>query len=132
MNLKKVFQENKARQIFRKTNISYPTIRTRTCVYQEVRNVRFSKNLACFAFLKHPFWDSAFCLITDSFKKTATNPAKVQIALYRRLYCFIFPTIWGKMRHPKVFSFWIQIWSVETRNRQEKRKKQQQKNTQWL
>ena len=29
---KRVFQENKARQIFRKTNISYPLIRTRTCV----------------------------------------------------------------------------------------------------
>ena len=26
---KRVFQENKARQIFRKTNISYPLIRTR-------------------------------------------------------------------------------------------------------
>ena len=27
---KRVFQENKARQIFRKTNISYPLIRTST------------------------------------------------------------------------------------------------------
>ena len=27
---KRVFQENKARQVFRKTNISYPLIRTRT------------------------------------------------------------------------------------------------------
>ena len=32
-----MFQENKARQIFRKTNISYPLIRTRTC--QEVRDL---------------------------------------------------------------------------------------------
>ena len=62
---KQVFQENKARQIFRKTNISYLLIRTRTCAYQGVRNVRFSENLACFVFLKHPFWDSPFCLITD-------------------------------------------------------------------
>ena len=38
-----VFQENKARRIFRKTNISYPLIRTRTCAYQGVRNVRFWK-----------------------------------------------------------------------------------------
>ena len=37
---KRVLQENKARQIFRKTNISYPLIRTRT----------------------------PFCLITDEFK----------------------------------------------------------------
>ena len=41
---RRVFQENKAHQIFRKTNISNP-----------VRNVRFSENLACFVFLKHVF-----------------------------------------------------------------------------
>ena len=49
-----MFQGNKALQIFWKTNISY-----------SVRNVRFSENLACFDFLKNPFWDSPFCLITD-------------------------------------------------------------------
>ena len=52
---KQVFQEKKARQIFRKTNILYPLIRTRTCAYQGVQNVRFSENLACFLLLKHPF-----------------------------------------------------------------------------
>ena len=62
---KRVFQENKARQIFRITNISYPLIRTRTCAYQEVRNVRFSENLTCFVFLKDPFWDSPFCLVKE-------------------------------------------------------------------
>ena len=39
---------------------------TRTCAYQGVRNICFSENLACFAFLKHPFWDSPFCLINDN------------------------------------------------------------------
>ena len=34
-------------------------------VYQGVRNSRFSKNLACFVFLKHLFWDSPFWLITN-------------------------------------------------------------------
>ena len=34
------------------------------CTYQRVRHVRFSENLACFVFLKHPFRDSSFCLIT--------------------------------------------------------------------
>ena len=34
------------RKIFRKTNISYPLIRTRSCAYQEVRNVNFSENFA--------------------------------------------------------------------------------------
>ena len=32
------------------------------------RNVCFSENLACFVFLKHPFWDSPFCLIADELK----------------------------------------------------------------
>ena len=62
---KQAFQENKAHQIFRKKNISYPLIRTCTCAYQGVRNVRFSENLVCFVFLKHPSRDSPFCLITD-------------------------------------------------------------------
>ena len=39
---KRLLQENKARQIFRKTNISYPFIRTRMCAYQGIRHVRFS------------------------------------------------------------------------------------------
>ena len=50
-------------QILRKTNISYPLICTR-CAYHGVRKIRFSENLACFVFLKRPFWDSLFCLIT--------------------------------------------------------------------
>ena len=44
---KRVLQENRARQIFRKTNISYSMIRTGT----GVRNVRFSENLARFVLL---------------------------------------------------------------------------------
>ena len=35
-----------------------------TCAYQGV-NVCFSENLPFFVFLKHPFWDSPFWLITD-------------------------------------------------------------------
>ena len=46
------FKKDKACQIFRKTNISYPLIRT--CAYQGVRNVRFSENLACFVFFETP------------------------------------------------------------------------------
>ena len=62
---KRVFRENKAHQTFRKTNISYPLIRRCTCAYQRVINVRFSECLMCFVFLKHPSWDSPFCLIID-------------------------------------------------------------------
>ena len=32
---------------------------------QGIRNVRFLENLTCCVFLKHPFLDSPFCLITD-------------------------------------------------------------------
>ena len=33
-------------KIFRKTNISYPLLRTWTCLYQGVKNVSFSENFA--------------------------------------------------------------------------------------
>ena len=36
-----------------------------TSAYQGVRNVCFSKNMTCFVFLKHPFWYSPFCFISD-------------------------------------------------------------------
>ena len=49
------FKKKKTRQILQKTNIPYPLIRTRTCAYQGVRKVHFSRNLACFVFLKYPF-----------------------------------------------------------------------------
>ena len=66
---KRVFQENKAGHIFGKTSISYPLIRIRRCAYQcayqGIRKIRLSEKLTCFVFLKHPFLDSSFCLITD-------------------------------------------------------------------
>ena len=68
---KRVFQKNKARQILRKKNISYPLIRTRTYTYKYA-HVRFLKNLACFFPLKHPFWDLPFCFITDDFSLMLT------------------------------------------------------------
>ena len=37
----------------------------RTCAYREVKNVRFSENVACFVFWLPPFWNSPFCHITD-------------------------------------------------------------------
>ena len=78
---KRLFQESKPRQIFRKTNISYPLIRTRRCAYQGVRNVRFSGNLACFVFLKHSFWDSPFYLITDELWKPVARRKEITIRL---------------------------------------------------
>ena len=51
---KRMFQENKAHQVFRKTNIFYPLIRLRTCAYQGAINVRFSENLCVLCFLETP------------------------------------------------------------------------------
>ena len=59
---KRVLQENKARQIFRNTNISYFLIPTRVYTHHGVRNISFSKNLACSVFLQHPF-----CLCVSPF-----------------------------------------------------------------
>ena len=63
---------------WRKSNIKSSVIRQKgkcasrkqiMCGYQGVRNVRFSENMTCFVFLKHPFWDSPFCLITNKIIK---------------------------------------------------------------
>ena len=62
----------------------------RMCAYQGVRNVRFSENLACFVFLKHPFWDSPFCLITDE--------------VGHSIECILS----GQQRHHKGTSIWIE------------------------
>ena len=45
---KRVFQENKARQIFRITNISYPLIRTRMCfclITKELMQIKMASPL---------------------------------------------------------------------------------------
>ena len=58
---KRVFQENKASQIFRKTNLSYPPLRRRTYVcVSGGKKCSFFGKLACFVFLKLPFWDSPY------------------------------------------------------------------------
>ena len=65
---------------------------SRMCSYQGVKNVHFSENLACFVFLKPPFWDSPFCLITNvllywNFKlikiwKLLCQPSKRHVLVY--------------------------------------------------
>ena len=51
---KRMFQENKARQIFRKKeHFLPPDTLVRTCAYHGAKNVRFSENLTGFVFLKH-------------------------------------------------------------------------------
>ena len=81
-----------------------------------VRNVRFSENLACFVFLKHPFWDSPFCLNTDEisssvfinpFHTTGVFPYLLKISEYVRGSPDIFgeymmrPVFWNKLNEDK-------------------------------
>ena len=70
---KRMFQENKGRQIFQKTNMSYPLDTPRT--YQELRNVCLSEDLASFVFLKHPFEIRSLDLIPTIFaeRKSAVS-----------------------------------------------------------
>ena len=48
------------RNIFRKTNISNPLIRTRACAYQGVRNVSFSENLRTYLMDDPPIGEDLF------------------------------------------------------------------------
>ena len=85
---KRVFQENKARQISPLINTGF-----------------FSKNSTCFAFLKHPFSDLPFCLITDDFiyrisffllkPKYSTVSLKLEpcYTFLTKLCCFSFITV---------------------------------------
>ena len=49
-----VFQKNRVRQMFRKTNILWPLIRTHTCAYQGVRNIRSFRKFGVLCFLETP------------------------------------------------------------------------------
>ena len=62
----------------------YSILIFRRCAYQGVRNVHFSENLACFVFLKHPFWDSPFCLITGELLEVCQ-----ELQLFWRYYIFV-------------------------------------------
>ena len=53
------FKKIKHAKFSKKRTFLTPLIRTGTCAYQGVRNVRSSENLASCVFLKHPFWDSS-------------------------------------------------------------------------
>ena len=92
-------------RIFRKTNISYPLIRTRTCPYQGVINFCFLENLVRLDFLKHPFWDSPFCLITDALVLYISfcNPLHwnfVELMNSQKVYPCHRETDWSFLRKP--------------------------------
>ena len=66
-NSKRVFQENKARRISRKTNISYPLIRTHVRT-RGVRNVLFAANLTWFF-----SWNTCFKIRSFALLPTRSN-----------------------------------------------------------
>ena len=69
----KCFKKTKRAKFSEKRTFLTPRYaHVRTCAYQLVRNVHFSENLACFVFLKHPFRDWIFCLITDEMPRLLT------------------------------------------------------------
>ena len=58
MNLKTGVSRKRSRPNFPKNqHFLPPDTHTYVRAYQWVRNFGFSENLACFVFLKHPFWD---------------------------------------------------------------------------
>ena len=81
---------SKNKNIFQKTNISYPLIRTRMCAYEGVRKVSFSKNFAyllngwsVFSNTKQKrFRRTAFCLNESMISRTRCE-SKI-LAIFRR------------------------------------------------
>ena len=59
-----ILNGKKQGQFFRKENVFYTLIFTRTCTYQGVRNVRFFGKFGLLCFLVTPFGDSPFTLLS--------------------------------------------------------------------
>ena len=92
-NLKTGAPRKQSMPNFSKNEHSLPLIRTGTCVYQGVKNVCFSENLACFVFLKHPFWDLPFWLITNNLIWRINSTNSFLIKLAKLITMFIAPVI---------------------------------------
>ena len=72
-------------------------VKARTCAYEGVRNVFFPENLACSVFLKHPFWDLPFCLITDELSSTSSTISSSifqKFSLYLKSTYFLLLIVW--------------------------------------
>ena len=66
---KRVLQQNKSCQIFQKTNISYPLIRTRTCAYQGVRYICFLRKIWLAEFYCYPRFEICpFALLPTNYR----------------------------------------------------------------
>ena len=91
---KRVFQEDKTRQILRKMNISYPLIRIRTCVSEGKKCLFFGKFIVP-CFLETPVLIFAFLLYCRRVMKHRTMVAQRQfvyfiVAICRKTLKFFF------------------------------------------
>ena len=115
------FSRNRTRSS--RTNIEncvgIKVVLTIVCAYQEVKNVCFSKNLTSFVFLKHPFFDSAFYLITDAcgeihfwWKQKSSSGSKI-LAIFE--YHLLSRTVsdlcytWPNLNVPTIFTRSVEI-----------------------
>ena len=103
------FSRNRTRSS--RTNIEncvgIKVVLTIVCAYQEVKNVCFSKNLTSFVFLKHPFFDSAFYLITDAVVKSSKYVLILtQSSQNTPVEKFIFDE---NKSHPAAAKFWLYL-----------------------
>ena len=81
----------KAPQIFRKTNISYPLIRTRTCPYQKVRKCSFFGKFDVLCVLETPIMRLAFLSYRWRFKIYDTKSYKRLLITFCERFCISHP-----------------------------------------
>ena len=89
-------------KIFRKTNISNPLIRPRTCAYQGVRNNSFSK---IFAYVLNG-WPPVFVIFTKQKSHLSSIFSYIDIWQILRFNFSNFLRMYCKIRHTKQTAIW--------------------------
>ena len=110
-----VFQENKAHQISwkKKKHFWPPDMHTYIGGRIKIGNLFFfSENLVCFVFLKHSFWDSPFCCITDKLTLLMLLVSKLVIIL-KFPKCFILT--YGKVNDSQQKIFYEKVFKLYNR-----------------
>ena len=82
--------------------------------YQRVRNVCFSKNLACLVFLKHPFWDSPFSFITNDLPLPPEKKYESTLFLFlKKKVTSMQMDLWISKKNPKINHFIKTFYSMQ-------------------
>ena len=98
---KRVFQENKVRQIFWKVNISYPLIRTRTRVYQGGKKCSFFGKFDGLCFLERPV--SRFALLLF-YRRFLIDKIRFQILFLEETWTCLAFAFFGLLTFENCFS----------------------------